>query len=148
MKNDFVRIDDLGLSEEELFSPRAHSDEDAEKITAPRYSYWKSVFRVFFRKKINIFVLVLLVIVVAFAFIFYSAIICHYATLGGLSTKTIKNTLSRYMTKLSSLSRPEHYWKLLPAFSLDICQKVREHNNLMYDSDIVRKSLSYIKKNI
>ena len=70
MKNDFVRIDDLGLSEEELFSPRAHSDEDAEKITAPRYSYWKSVFRVFFRKKINIFVLVLLVIVVAFAFIY------------------------------------------------------------------------------
>ena len=24
----------------------------AEKITAPRYSYWASVFRVFFRKKI------------------------------------------------------------------------------------------------
>ena len=26
----------------------------SEKITAPRYSYWASVFRVFFRKKINI----------------------------------------------------------------------------------------------
>ena len=25
----------------------------AEKITAPRYSYWASVFRVFFRKKTN-----------------------------------------------------------------------------------------------
>ena len=27
----------------------------AEKITAPRYSYWASVFRVFFKKKTNIF---------------------------------------------------------------------------------------------
>ena len=38
------------LSEEDLFS-RINNDELAsEKITAPRYSYWKSVFRVFFRK--------------------------------------------------------------------------------------------------
>ena len=32
----------------------------SEKITAPRYSYWKSVFRVFFRKKINIVMLIVL----------------------------------------------------------------------------------------
>ena len=25
----------------------------SEKITAPRYSYWASVFRVFFRKKVS-----------------------------------------------------------------------------------------------
>ena len=30
----------------------------SEKIIAPRYSYWKSVARVFFRKKINIFLIV------------------------------------------------------------------------------------------
>ena len=42
------------LSDEELFS-RINNDELAsERITAPRYSYWKSVFRVFFRKKINV----------------------------------------------------------------------------------------------
>ena len=36
----------------------------SEKIIAPRYSYWKSVFRVFFRKKINIFLLVALAIII------------------------------------------------------------------------------------
>ena len=44
----------LGLSKEELFSMVDHNDLETEKITAPRYSYWSSVFRVFFRKKINI----------------------------------------------------------------------------------------------
>ena len=37
-------------------------DSDAiasEKIIAPRYSYWKSVFRVFFRKKTSIIILAL-----------------------------------------------------------------------------------------
>ena len=40
----------LGLTNEELFSEYSHSDLESEKITAPRYSYWHSVFRVFFRK--------------------------------------------------------------------------------------------------
>ena len=30
----------------------------SEKIIAPRYSYWKSVARVFFRKKLNIFLII------------------------------------------------------------------------------------------
>lgn len=70
MMNEKINLDDLGMPEEQLFSLHPHDDSEAEKITAPRYSYWKSVFRVFFRKKINIFVLVLLVFVVAFAFIY------------------------------------------------------------------------------
>ena len=41
----------------------------AEKITAPRYSYWASVFRVFFRKKINIVLIVFLVLLLAGAFV-------------------------------------------------------------------------------
>ena len=41
----------------------------AEKITAPRYSYWASVFRVFFRKKINILLIVLFVLLIAGSFI-------------------------------------------------------------------------------
>ncbi len=47
-------------------------DSDAiasEKIIAPRYSYWKSVFRVFFRKKSSIIMLVLLVIILLVSFI-------------------------------------------------------------------------------
>lgn len=70
MMNEKINLDDLGMSEEELFSLHPHDNMEAERITAPRYSYWKSVFRVFFRKKINIFVLVLLVFVVVFAFVY------------------------------------------------------------------------------
>ena len=36
----------------------------SEKITAPRYSYWASVFRVFFRKKINIVLIGLFILLV------------------------------------------------------------------------------------
>ena len=45
MQNEKCKIDDLGFSEEELFSTYDHSNTDSEKITAPRYSYWRSVFR-------------------------------------------------------------------------------------------------------
>lgn len=62
----------LGLTEEELFSRVEHDDSDSEKIAAPRYSYWKSVFRVFFRNKVNIIVLAVLAVLVAFAYIYPS----------------------------------------------------------------------------
>ena len=66
------------LTDEELFS-RVGSDEFAsEKITAPRYSYWKSVFRVFFRNKVNIVVLILLAVVIIFAYV-YPAVIGYDA---------------------------------------------------------------------
>ena len=50
-------------NEDELFRFIDNDQFVSEKITAPRYSYWKSVFRVFFRKKINIVVLVFLVLI-------------------------------------------------------------------------------------
>lgn len=59
-----------GLKTEELFSPMAHSDTESERIAAPRYSYWKSVLRVFFRNKINIVILCFLLFVIAFAYIY------------------------------------------------------------------------------
>ena len=59
-----------GLSTEELFSRVDHNDLESEKITAPRYSYWKSVFRVFFRNKLNIVILSILVLLIAFAYIY------------------------------------------------------------------------------
>lgn len=43
-------LDEFNMSEEELFSRVDHNNVDSEKITAPRYSYWHSVFRVFLRK--------------------------------------------------------------------------------------------------
>ncbi len=60
------------FTDEELFAPITHNDAESEKIAAPRYSYWKSVFRVFFRKKINIFALGLLLFVILFAYIYPS----------------------------------------------------------------------------
>ena len=42
----------------------------SERITAPRYSYWKSVFRIFFKKKINWFILGFLVLLLLMSFVF------------------------------------------------------------------------------
>ena len=70
MDNKFTNLDHLNMSDEELFSRIDHDTLESEKITAPRYSYWQSVFRVFFRKKINTIVLVLLAVVIAFTYIY------------------------------------------------------------------------------
>lgn len=42
----------------------------SERITAPRYSYWKSVFRIFFKKKINWIILGFLALLLFMSFIF------------------------------------------------------------------------------
>lgn len=41
------------VNEDELFKFIDTDTIKSEKITAPRYSYWKSVFRIFFKKKVN-----------------------------------------------------------------------------------------------
>ena len=61
-----VAVDNV--NEDELFRFLDKTDAiESEKIIAPRYSYWKSVFRVFFRKKINIVMIVLLVLILLIA---------------------------------------------------------------------------------
>lgn len=67
MNND---LKEFGLSDEELFSHVDINDLDSEKITAPRYSYWHFVFRVFFKKKINIIVLALLGVIVLMSYLY------------------------------------------------------------------------------
>ena len=67
MNNDLKEFE---LSDEELFSHVDINDLDSEKITAPRYSYWHSVFRVFFKKKINIIVLALLGVIVLMSYLY------------------------------------------------------------------------------
>ncbi len=68
--NEKIDLSSLGLSEEELFSHVENSTASAEKITAPRYSYWRSVLRVFFKKKINTVILCLLAFLVLFSVIY------------------------------------------------------------------------------
>ena len=69
MEQALINLDSLNLSEEELFSFVDNSAATTEKITAPRYSYWKSVGRVFFKRKINVILLALLLVVILFAFV-------------------------------------------------------------------------------
>ncbi|MDE6933453.1 MAG: ABC transporter permease [Oscillospiraceae bacterium] len=86
MEHDYSK---LGLSTAELFSAADHNDLESEKITAPRYSYWQSVFRVFFRNKLNIVILVLLVFVIAFAYIYPA--VTHYDPFANLMDATTKH---------------------------------------------------------
>ena len=79
MTENKINLDEFGLSEEELFAPVSHDKLASEKITAPRYSYWRSVFRVFFRKKINIIALSLLAVLILFSYV-YPAVIGYDAT--------------------------------------------------------------------
>ena len=79
MRENMMNLDEFGLSEEELFAPVSHDKLASEKITAPRYSYWRSVFRVFFRKKVNIIALGLLAVLILFSYV-YPMVIGYDAT--------------------------------------------------------------------
>lgn len=65
-----VDLEEFGLTEKELFSHVDNSETESEKIAAPRYSYWRSVFKVFFRNKFNIVVLALFALIIVFAYIY------------------------------------------------------------------------------
>ena len=74
MDNNFQSLEHLHMSDAELFSRVDHDSLESEKITAPRYSYWHSVFRVFFRNKLNTVILILLAVILVFTYV-YPAII-------------------------------------------------------------------------
>ena len=57
------------VNEDDLFTFIDHDTIESEKIIAPRYSYWRSVFRVFFRKKSNWVMLSLLALLLIGTFI-------------------------------------------------------------------------------
>ena len=64
-------IKELSQKEEDsLFEFVSDNDmRNSEKIIAPRYSYWKSVFRVFFKKKINIVMIAILLLIILVSYI-------------------------------------------------------------------------------
>lgn len=82
-------LSSYGLTDEELFAPVDHSGLESEKITAPRYSYWQSVFRVFFKNKLNIVILVVLAILVAFAYLY--PMLTEYDRFGNLMNAEAKH---------------------------------------------------------
>ena len=76
MSQNLTNLDEFGMSDAELFAQIDHDTLESEKITAPRYSYWHSVFRVFFKKKINSVILILLAVIIAFTYLY--PLITHY----------------------------------------------------------------------
>ena len=70
MDNNFNNVAPVDVNEAELFHFIDNNSINSERITAPRYSYWKSVFRVFFKKKINWVMLTLLALIILMAFIY------------------------------------------------------------------------------
>lgn len=70
MDNNFNNVAPVDVNEAELFHFIDNNSINSERITAPRYSYWKSVFRVFFKKKINWVMLALLALIILMAFIY------------------------------------------------------------------------------
>ncbi len=67
------RSDNIPL---ELFTRVDNNSVDSEKITAPRYSYWKSVFRSFFSNPVNYIILGLVVIILFLSFVY--PLFAHY----------------------------------------------------------------------
>ena len=97
MNEKLIDLSEFNMSNEELFAPVAQNELASERITAPRYSYWRSVFRVFFRKKINIIALALLAVLIIFSYVYpvaigYDATVDPYVNLMDGSTKHLKPT--------------------------------------------------------
>lgn len=67
---ELVDLRDLGEPEQALFAPAQRDSSDAERISAPRYSYWASVFRVFFEKRLNLVLLILLGLLLVFTYVY------------------------------------------------------------------------------
>lgn len=67
----------------------------SEKIIAPRYSYWRSVFRVFFRKKSNIFLIALFVVMIISALVV--PLICKYNPTENVTNAELFNKSPKYM---------------------------------------------------
>ena len=95
MADNMINLNELNMSEAELFKRIDNDQLESEKITAPRYSYWQSVFRVFFRKKTNIVILSLLAVVIAFTYIYpmvigYDAAVDPFVNLMDSASKHLK----------------------------------------------------------
>ncbi len=102
-----INLDQFNMSEAELFAPVNHDELESEKITAPRYSYWRSVFRVFFRKKINIILLGILALLLVFTYVYptvigYDAAVDPYINLRDSAAKHLnpQQALAKFGTEL------------------------------------------------
>jgi len=70
MEEKLIDLNEFGLSDDELFARVDNDELESERITAPRYSYWQSVFRVFFKNKLNIVILSILALLIVFTYVY------------------------------------------------------------------------------
>lgn len=94
-----INLDEIkNADENDLFYFVDNNSLSSERITAPKYSYWKSVFRVFFKKKINWIILIFFVVLIL-SIIFFPIFLPYsqYGNVGDPSTK--------YLDPLSAMSR-------------------------------------------
>ena len=70
MEEKLIDLQEFGLSDGELFARVDNDELESERITAPRYSYWQSVFRVFFKNKLNIIILSILGLLIVFTYVY------------------------------------------------------------------------------
>ena len=59
----------MNMENNNLFEFAAFDELESEHIAAPRYSYWKSVWRTFFKNKFTVAVAVFLIFIISFALI-------------------------------------------------------------------------------
>ncbi|MBR4910702.1 MAG: ABC transporter permease [Clostridia bacterium] len=58
------------INEDELFEFAEFDEKKSEIIAAPRYSYWKSVWKTFISSKFTVFVAIFVILIVLFSFIY------------------------------------------------------------------------------
>ncbi len=59
----------MEIQEENLFEFAEFDEKESEHIAAPRYSYWKSVWRTFIRSKVTVALTIFLIVLISFALI-------------------------------------------------------------------------------
>ena len=84
-----IKNNTAAVNEDELFTFVSNDSIESEKIIAPRYSYWRSVFRVFFRKKANWVVMGLLAMLLFCSFVL--PIFCKYDPYENVTNATMFN---------------------------------------------------------
>lgn len=97
-KDKLIDLSDTGLTDEELFTGIPQDTLAIERIVAPRYSYWRSVARVFFAKKSNVLVITLLVIVLAFTYVY--PMCCKYNKF-----ENIMDPSSKHLTPSAAINK-------------------------------------------
>ncbi|MBQ7170892.1 MAG: ABC transporter permease [Clostridia bacterium] len=83
-----------GISEDELFEFAEFDEKKSEIIAAPRYSYWKSVWKTFVSSKFTVAVSIFMILVVTFSFIYPT----FFSDYDPMNPQYINDSTHRYLS--------------------------------------------------